>query len=519
VAGRDAGPPPSPDAAGAIDADVAPADTAPSDRSAGDGSAELGPEVAPPDASSVDVAPDGPPLESCAGTSYYKRRCVGTVSQGCGTGLAGAWHPDVDCASAGGSCFEGRCFGGCTPGESYCATVLEERACGANGQWVSRGCPVGCARGRCFPCQSGALQCRGNVVQTCNTTVYPYAWTDGAACAGTCTGGYCDGVGCTTGKRRCDGTHVQTCDASGQWVGTSECARFCYNGACNDSECASGDKECVSASAHRVCTSGTWQPATACAAGSTCADGTCPDCVAPAKRCNGTSIETCAGDGTWTRQQTCSFVCSAAGTCTGECVPGTNRCRSDKITPQHCDDTGHWIDQAPCVNQTCVAGACQGACTPVQEKCVSGTLQKCVDGGWATKEVCASGCLDGTRCACTPGAASRCLGNTPRLCTTAGAWEDGDVCGSCTGAGSCCHSDCQTLVCDILTGPQCIGSYSACAAPVLRCTTGARRCKPHTNTNCDSASARTAEVCDLSRTWVTAEVCGAQCTGAGVCSP
>ncbi len=190
------------------------------------------------------------------------------------------------------------------------------------------GCAAAADREACI---SGAKQCVGNVLQTCENGV----WGGGVACPGGCSAGAC--IGCTDGEKRCDGSWVQKC-SGGSWLYDESCDQGCESGACKVSKvCEDGAKQCSGAFV-QTCEGGEWKTAaSACENG--CTEGECElSCQEGAVRCDDAYIQTCEG-GEWK---------TAASACEIGCVKG--ECRTEAVD---------WCAKnADCEVGTCERGVC-----------------------------------------------------------------------------------------------------------------------------------------------------------------
>lgn len=128
-------------------------------------------------------------------------------------------------------------------------------------------------------CTAGAVRCSGHQPQTCVDGVW---LANGSLCPGTlpaCLDGVC--VACTPGEHSCaDGTHPETCDATGAWVpdavtctGGQQCsAGTCVTICCGVAICDFGAATCYSSPAGYPSCIGP------CQIGATCSFGLVTSC-------------------------------------------------------------------------------------------------------------------------------------------------------------------------------------------------------------------------------------------------
>lgn len=163
----------------------------------------------------------------CASSSGYQ---VCTVqSSGCTE-----WGPESACPSDQVCTTGGVCMA-CTEGAERCGPSGNVETC-IGGRWaLTATCPFGCdsTGPSCHSdvtCVPGAYRCNGTNVETCNAT--GTAWLHVSSCTVGCSAGLCTGA-CTPGATRCNAGGVETCDSTGtSWTLTETCTTFCEAGVC-----------------------------------------------------------------------------------------------------------------------------------------------------------------------------------------------------------------------------------------------------------------------------------------------
>ncbi len=387
----------------------------------------------------VDNCADGTGLCDAAGL----RQCV-LQSNGCYD-----WGTAAGCGAqvcSGGQCVL-RCSNQCTLGSKMCSgsQTVECKAM-ANGctDWATpAGCGTGkvCSAGQCVAtgscsnqCTLGATKCGpGGLVQKCVTLDSGCTdWTLPQACAGgeTCpnSSDHCLPVPCQPGTPRCNGTQVETCDTSYNWIPTQSCPQACSNG------------QCVASAS----------------------------CTAGAVRCNGSNVEICNSAGSaWLFSQTCAVGCNA-GVCTGACTAGDKRCNGN--VPQTCDASGtSWSNSTACTT-FCNKGSCVAADLVVDAQTVTLEGEQVFQNSVVVKnsgqiKVGASGWL-------SLKAANISVDATSSIIASA----VGDV--ACSGSGSqwCCNQPSHTggIICSSNSTPHggAYGSKSTCGPGTIYATDG-----------------------------------------------
>src|SRR6185312_8401280 len=135
--------------------------------------------------------------------------------------------------SGGKVCSAGNCVSSCTDqcaaGDERCSgadslQTCDVQASGCRDWSLAQLCPGGgsCTANMCITCTNGAKRCSaiGDIEQCVNG-----AWTQTSSCAFGCSMGACINTGgCTPGAQRCNGSNVETCDATGTtWKQSSMC--------------------------------------------------------------------------------------------------------------------------------------------------------------------------------------------------------------------------------------------------------------------------------------------------------
>jgi hypothetical protein len=275
------------------------------------------------------------------------------------------------------------------------------------------------------------------------------------------TGGLGGGadLGCEHGELGCQGAQVQIC-AAGEWFPAgAECEFACVAGLCVGS-CEPDSTQCASSSAQRTCSSvGMWGAEEECQFA--CVDGACGGVCKPgATRCDDLMPQRCNDQGAWEneRENPCLGECTG-GVCVGACeATDPPQCAAEPYHVQACAD-GQWSAPQECVGQVCIMGACTGVCRPGNTTCSSSThRQVCnTNGEFGTPSECPNACVggEGGDCGgvCKPGA-TRCDGTTVQTCSSAGQWQNSQV---CSGGTPLCATS---------------GGESFCAS----CQPGSRRC-------------------------------------------
>ena len=290
-------------------------------------------------------------------------------------------------------------------------------------------------------CSPGSKRCNGSHLETCDSAGCAWEFTESCTCG--CSNGSCAGQTCAPGGTQCNGSTLEVCLSSGcGWQVSQSCSCGCSNGACDSPLCTAGATQCNGSSLETCASDGcSWQAGQACACG--CTNGACSTtiCTPGAKQCDGSDVETCQANGCgWQFTQTCSCGC-AGGTCTTQlCTPGAKQCDGNDVETCQVDGCGWQFTQAcacGCANGVCVTQVC----TPGAKRCNGGNAEVCKsDGcGWELSQSCACGCSNGTCTAptCTAGA-KRCNGSDVETCASDGcAWQFTQTCTCGCASGTC----------------------------------------------------------------------------------
>lgn len=246
-------------------------------------------------------------------------------------------------------------------------------------------------------CADGAVQCVGNVLQTCNRE--RDGWDNAAVCASEALcdtkAAACRMPDCAPGQRRCLGAELQLCNGTRDgWIELATCATpgHCSTqaGGCMDVPCEPGDIQC-SGAVLQSCNddqSG-WSELQVCASAALCNEGlgVCNEpCTPGAFRCQGVQLQACGTTLDWATVQVCESdaLCDAmAGGCReGGCSsPGGFRCSETGLLEVCRDDLTAWEPVAAC-DSAAQCDASTGTC--MAEPCMAGEYQ-C---NGATLEVC-----------------------------------------------------------------------------------------------------------------------------------
>ena len=273
---------------------------------------------------------------------------------------------------AGSSSSGGATTDNCTPGERSCASLTEQKTCGAESRWTVTACAAqqACEDGACAAvvCTGGQLGCDGDKIVTCNARGTKATSTD--VCVGDteCAGGQCIAKKCTTGEAKCVGNSLVSCNDQGVWdktvcISTATCALD-----------KSGNAKCQ---AH-ICTPGA----------ATCDGGKAMQCAQDGLAA--TQLDDCATAGKDGKTRQC-----LGGQCViKECDAGATVCDGDGVATCKGDMTG-W-DKAACkTGETCVAGACAKVlCAKGEVFCDALDVKSCsADGTVATTTLSCNGNL------------------------------------------------------------------------------------------------------------------------------
>ncbi len=307
--------------------------------------------------------------------------CVGGVVKPCTvSGQFGA--PLADCTSLGQVCYGGKCLNPlCVVGEKMCKDANNAATCNADSvTWSAQPCGFGtaCFLGVCAPivCAANQSVCDGSILNTCDATgTFVAAAQDCTTTNTACITGACVPIVCKPGATQCDGAQLSTCNAQGTAWTTAACAntQICDAGACAAIICSQGDVKCSGNSIQTCSDLGTvFTTTTDCTAtGQYCVQGAClaQVCNPAETKCTGLVFSTCAADGlSWTNKD-----CNDANVCTLDSCDAVKGCAT---VNNPCDDGN------VCTTDGCAANACShvnnslacndgNACT-TGETCVSG---------------------------------------------------------------------------------------------------------------------------------------------------
>lgn len=367
-------------------------------------------------------------------------------------------------------------------------------------------------------CAPGAVQCVGNVLQTCGGE--DPTWHNAAICASETlcdeSSAMCLPPACTSGERRCLEADLQICNGTRDgWMTLMTCtsAAHCstHSGVCTEVPCE-------------------------------------PDEI----RCNGAVLQSCKGDRSgWNDLDTCtsSALCNEdEGACDDiQCMPGELRCEDAEL--QMCNEAlDGWTTLETCHSAALcdkTAGECRKeACTePGVFRCsATGLLERCSEDltGWTPIDECDSAAhcdTVGGGCTDEPCEAGRnqCSGPILQVCNSnRTAWDPVDTCETdalcqltlTEGSTECepprCAegefdcSDGQPLVCN--AGRTEFRDNGAACLTAELCNSQQGTCSPATcapgDTRCTGAQP---EICNAARTGYIAN--GDACASASLCNP
>lgn len=101
------------------------------------------------------------------------------------------------------------------------------------------GSSTGGGGGVVIKCTPGAVQCAGDIPQSCQING---TWVGGTPCPFTCVAGECSGT-CKPGSTQCKYGKVQKCGTNGEWEGLTDCEFGCDTGVCKTG-CTAGEFNC-----------------------------------------------------------------------------------------------------------------------------------------------------------------------------------------------------------------------------------------------------------------------------------
>lgn len=428
---------------------------------------------------------------ACVGTCVPDdKRCnpdAPSEAQVCNTD--GEWAQSTPCAD-GTFCVSGAC-GACMPGTSRCSAAGPQ-LCSDAGQWVNQGPCIepnaACFGGKCVTCNPGDKRCTGQNVEQCAAD--GSGWALLATCSGAtpaCLANTKTCGKCAQGDTQCLGNAVQTCDDQSLFQTTKTCSGStpsCTGGKCSECDPASAQRRCASPASTQSCSAtGAWAPATDCAGDTPlCRDdlGFKCGCKEDARRCrNSTVPEVCQG-GAWVAQSACSgtldYCLPATGQCV-DCVPQKAECMGG--IAYQCSDAGAFVSLNSCSGPGINCGNCG----------VGDACGKNAD--------CATGfCVSGKCAVCDPGSRG-CVGATPRLCSTSGAWTNQT---SCTG-----------------TTPECLPSTGQCVACLGTATRSCGNCNTGTQTCSNNAWGACVGAVDLNTSKQYCGNCTTSCSASQLC--
>ena len=471
---------------------------------------------------------DGGCVDACSEGSL---QCNGGHSlQKC---VSGAFVDDKVCDFL---CSGGACSGACVPDDRRCnpGASNESQVCSAQGAWdQSEPCPGGtfCVSGKCATCMPGSARCATAGPQLCSDAG---EWVNQTPCvepSAGCFEGKC--VSCNPGDKRCTGASVEQCAANGAaWTVVATCSGdtpACLVSTKKCGKCAQGNLQCLDNKVQTCDDQSVFQTTTTCS-GSTprCTGGKCSECDpsgAGERRCASTSsTQACSASGAWATATTCSGdtpLCRTDLNFKCGCDEGTRRCRSSTV-PEVCQG-GAWVAQSACSGtlDSCLpaTGQCVDCLSPAAE-CRSGVAYQCNDAGafvslnscsgpsincgncgvgdaCAKSTDCATGFCVGQKCAvCNPGDKG-CVGATPRLCSTSGAWTNQTT---CTGAT-----------------PQCLPSSGLCVACMNGATQSCGNCNTGSQTCSNNAWGTCTGAVDLKTNTQYCGSCSTKCATGQLC--
>jgi hypothetical protein len=216
-------------------------------------------------------------------------------------------------------------------------------------------------------CVEGALQCAGNVVQSCGPEGQ---WLSGETCTGVCLDGAC--ATCAPASWQCAGQQPQSCNANGEWqdVGLS----------CETSSPTTGGKQAAKGGAivESCCGAGSCVDETSdpnncggcgvsCGASApACCNSACSDVTSDPNNCGGCGT-VCASDPN-------GAVSCSAGLCVDICNAGfvlcNGVCSNPQTDPNNCASCGNVCTTSdPNASASCNSGVCAIQCNPGWSVC------------------------------------------------------------------------------------------------------------------------------------------------------
>jgi hypothetical protein len=395
-------------------------------------------EDGPGSGGSVDPDPAAcaPGEQLCPGVGCVDR----TSPEHCGQSCA----PCPSITGGMATCDGTRCGISCPAGMQPCLDRCIEQGAACDGACpaMQRAC-----NGACVDVTN--LAACGPACMPCPTSPSGKATCNGTSCELACNPGYhlCEDNSCRADKdiRSC-GTSCTPCPAPVGGMATCDgtvCGAQCpANTKLCAGECIPTNQPCMG-----VCPDGRHDCGGNCVPNDVNFCGpTCKQCRPPANadgRCNGTDCEfscrggfrECGGQ-CLANDRPCNGSCpSGSKVCGDRCVPNATCCTDGREGCNDCFSCSagtctRQADGTGCGNNlVCRAGGCL-SCGGLGQICCAGN--RCSGSGLS----CQSGTCRGE---CTPGQRD-CMGQTPRVCSAAGQWQNGSACnrqacvgGSCTG--------------------------------------------------------------------------------------
>jgi hypothetical protein len=246
--------------------------------------------------------------------------------------------------------------------------------------------------GACRRCEAGEFACNQHVLRSCSPA---QTWLDADVCdsaqfcqvtpdrrAGSCASG------CEPGSVRCEGDVFERCALGGErW----ESLEICGPGRCSVAESGDESAGCLP---------------------SACEGDTCPprECKNGELRCDpttGLTLQRCSSAGQFVTLEACvaSVLCRAdLGVCLPPaCERGEKRCLGQKFQSCRGDRTWFQTTKECAAGETCdpIAGCVAGTCVNDAARCNGATFERCVNGVWSPRQVCATKdlCSAATGCA------------------------------------------------------------------------------------------------------------------------
>lgn len=418
----------------------------------------------------------------------------------------------------------------CNEGDRSCQG-LDVFVCRSGAMRLDSTCGNACLGGYCTECKPTTLRCNGSQPQSCSESG---TWTSLDPCPADnpqCDQGTCVPACGPAGTLRCsrDGTAVEECDQSGQFVSSRTCANVCLTSPepqCGG-VCRPGAKQCGPDQTPQTCTAeGKWKDETACAG--VCVRGQCDgECRPGSSRCAGDDrVESCGADARWTGMLAdCTFVCNpTTGKCDGECEPGATRCEGTRA--ERCGTDAHYALREDCGAVPCTGGECK-PCTEGTTQCNAGIPQRCAGGVWTNTQAGACSYLcDATRgCvgSCSPGS-TVCVNDVKKTCGADAEFASEETCSFACVAGECtgvCRP--TTKRCNGSSSQTCnsTGQWAGDTSCAFGCDDATGDCKPCTpdamSVTCPAGAC--GDRTNNCGTTVTCPACtetGASCGGGGV---